>query len=306
MSTANFAAQSQGRPGLSPWRYLFLLPYSASFCVFIVLPFGVSLVLSFLQYDLTTQTTARFVGFRNYTEAFGDPFFWKAVFVTTKFAVLIIPTQLVAAVLLALGMNAITRGRQTVRAAIFLPTLFSVSVAGILWQWFYNGQFGLFNYLLRRACEVLHLPLIEVPWLTQPDLAMISIVLMTLWWALGGSAVVILTSLQQIPASLFEAAAIDGAGRWKMFWQVTLPQLRPVLVFMVVINTIGAFQLFAQAMILTHGGPEMSTRGVVQLIYDTAFANYRLGYGAAISWLLFMLIAGFSLIQFLVLRRVSR
>ena len=120
-----------------------------------------------------------------------------------------------------------------------------------------------------------------VPWLSSRDLAMPSIVLMTLWWTVGGSSAVILTGLQQIPRQITEAAAIDGANAWQTFWQVTLLMLKPVLLFMVVMNTIGAFQMFAQAMLLTGGGPEMSTRGVVQLIYDTAFNNYRLGYGAA-------------------------
>ncbi|HWP39590.1 MAG TPA: sugar ABC transporter permease [Tepidisphaeraceae bacterium] len=280
--------------------YLFLAPYTAALLTFVILPLVVSMLLAFCQYDLTTRQSVRFVGLRNFREAlFGDPFFWRAVGVTFHYVALIIPSQLVLSMLLALGMHAMTRGLHTVRALLFLPGMFSVAVTGILWQWFYNQEFGLFNYLLRQ------LGLGPVPWLSNPNLAMPSIVLMTLWWTAGGSSVVILTGLQQIPAQIFEAAAIDGANRWQIFWRVTLPMLKPVLLFMVVMNTIGAFQMFAQAMILTGGGPEMSTRGVVQLIYDTAFGNYRLGYGAAISWLLFVLIAGFSLIQYALLRRAA-
>ncbi|WP_428940874.1 carbohydrate ABC transporter permease [Fontivita pretiosa] len=280
--------------------YLFVLPYAAAFLTFVILPLVVSLVLAFCQYDLTTRQSLRFVGLRNFREAlFGDPFFWRAVAVTFHYVALIIPSQLVLSMLLALGMHAMTRGLHTVRALLFLPGMFSIAVTGILWQWFYNQEFGLFNYLLKQV------GLGPVPWLSNPSLAMPSIVLMTLWWTAGGSSVVILTGLQQIPAQIFEAAAIDGANRWQIFWRVTLPMLKPVLLFMVVMNTIGAFQMFAQAMILTGGGPEMSTRGVVQLIYDTAFGNYRLGYGAAISWLLFVLIAGFSLIQYTLLRRAA-
>lgn len=280
--------------------YLFLVPYGASFLTFIVLPFVVSLALAFCQYDLTSQQSLRFVGLENFKEAlFKDPFFWRSVGVTFRYVVLIIPAQLVGSMLLALGLNAMTRGRNSVRALLFLPGMFSVAVAGILWQWFYNMEFGLFTYLLRKV------GLDPIPWLSNRDLAMPSIVLMSLWWTIGGSAVVVLTGLQQIPRQIFEAASIDGATRWQTFWQVTLPMLKPVLLFMVVMNTIGAFQMFAQAMILTGGGPEMATRGVVQLIYDTAFANYRLGYGAAISWLLFLFIAGFSLAQFRLIRRVS-
>jgi multiple sugar transport system permease protein len=279
--------------------YLFLVPYAASFLVFIVLPFVVSLVLAFCQYDLTSGRSLHFVGLRNFNEALHDPFFWKAVWVTFRYVAWIIPTQLILSMLLALGMNAMTRQRNTVRAMLFLPGMFSIAVTGILWQWFYNQEFGLFGYL----CKQVGLP--ALPWLSNINLAMPAIVLMSLWWTVGGSAAVILTGLQQIPTQILEAAAIDGATRWQTFWRVTLPMLKPVLLFMVVMNTIGAFQMFAQSMLLTNGGPEMTTRGVVSLIYDTAFGDYRLGYGAAISWLLFFLIAGFSLIQFRLIRRVT-
>jgi multiple sugar transport system permease protein len=281
--------------------YLFLVPYTASFVTFVMFPFVLSLVLAFCQYDLTSKESVQFVGLSNFKEAFGDRFFWMACGATFRYVAMIIPAQLVVAMLLALGMHAMTRGRDTVRALLFMPGMFSIAVVCILWGWFYNQEFGLFTYLLR----IIGLP--SVPWLTNRDLVMPSIVAMTIWWSVGGSAVVILTGLQQIPPQLFEAAAIDGASKWQTYWQVTLPMLKPVVLFMVVMNTIGAFQLFAQPVLLAPGGvaggPEMRTRGVVQLIYDTAFANYRLGYGAAISWLLFAMIAGFSLIQYRILRR---
>lgn len=279
--------------------YAFLLPYAAVFLVFIVLPFMVSLVLAFCQYDLTTQRAIRFVGARNFNEAFHDQFFWKAVGATFRYVAMIIPAQTLLAMLLALGMNAMTRGRKSVRALLFLPGLFSISVTALLWNWFFDEEFGLFNHLLHE----IHLP--GVPWLSSSHVAMPSIVLMSLWWTVGGSAAILLTGLQQIPSQIMEAAAIDGASAWHAFWKVTLPMLRPVLLFIVVLNTIGGFQMFAQSMLLTNGGPEFTTRGVVQLIYDTAFMNYRLGYGAAISWLLFLLIAGFSLAQYRLLRRYS-
>jgi ABC-type sugar transport system permease subunit len=289
-------------------NYLFLVPYGVSFLTFIILPFVVALVLAFCQFDLTSRDSMRYIGLNNFREAVNDRFFWRATSVTFRYVAMIIPAQLVLSMLLALGMHAMTRGRNTVRALLFLPGMFSIAVTGILWQWFYNGEFGLFNYLLNKLGSLVPwFGISSVPWLSSPRMALPSVVIMSLWWTLGGSSVIILTGLQQIPAQLFEAAAIDGASRWQTFWKVTLPMLKPVLLFMVVMNTIGAFQMFAQAMILTGGtsGPEMSTRGVVQLIYDTAFANYRLGYGAAISWLLFIMIAGFSLIQYGLLRRAS-
>ena len=269
--------------------YLFMLPYGLVFLTFIVLPFVVSLVLAFSEYDLTSQRHASFIGLRNFREAlFEDRFFWKAVGATFQYVAWMIPAQIIVAMLMALGMNAMTRGKHTVRALLFMPGLLSISVTAILWQWFYNEEFGLFNHLLKR----IELP--AIPWLSNIHVAMPSLVLMTLWWTVGGSAAVLLTGLQQIPAQISEAAAIDGASGWRGFWLITLPLLKPVLLFMVVMNTIGAFQMFTQSLLLTNGGPEMATRGVVQLIYDTAFADYRLGYGAGRSgWLLFIMIAGF-------------
>jgi multiple sugar transport system permease protein len=279
--------------------YLFLAPYAAAFCAFIVLPFLVAMVLAFLQLDLASQASPRFVGLRNFTEALADPYFWRALRATLSFVVLAVPATLTLSLLLALGLHAMTSGRDAVRAILFLPGMLNVAVAAILWQWFYNGQFGLFNHLLRGA------GLDAVPWLSSRWMAMPSIVVMSLWWTIGGATVVLLAGLQQIPPQLWEAAAIDGAGRWQSFRHITLPMLKPVLMFVAVMNTIGAFQVFGQPFLLTRGGPELATRGVVQYIYETAFNNYRLGYGAAMSWLLFAVIGVFSLVQYHLLRRAA-
>jgi multiple sugar transport system permease protein len=168
-------------------------------------------------------------------------------------------------------------------------------VAGILWRWFYNSEFGLFNAYLT--------PLgLKVPWITDARWAMKSIVLMTLWWTVGGPTVALLAGLQNIPAHYHEAAALDGATGGQTFLHVTLPLLRPVLLFVVVLNIIGAFQVFGQTFMITRGGPELSTRSLVQYIYETAFNNYRMGYAAALSWLLFLVIAAFSFAQFRLMR----
>ncbi len=283
-------------------RWLFLMPFGLAFGAFVLLPLVFAMVLAFCRYDLTAGEPMRFVGLSNFAEALSDRFFWKAVGVTLTYTLWIVPLQIVLSTLLAVGMNAMgvmNRSKQLVRMLLFLPGLFSIAVAGILWQWFYNREFGLFNFLLRQ------LGIEGMPWLTDVNWAMPSIVLMTLWWTLGGSAVVVLNGLQQIPPTILEAAEMDGAGAWRRFWSITLPMLKPVLLFMVVMNTIGAFQMFGQALMLTGGGPEMSTRGVVSLIYDTAFGDFRLGYAAAISWLLFLLIAGFAWVQFRIIRRVA-
>lgn len=278
--------------------YGFVLPYAGSFALFIVFPFVLAFVLAFMKLDLTSQQPAAFVGLDNFAEALGDHYFRRAVAVTFVFVALAVPATVALAMLLAVGMNAMTnkRGRNWVRALLFVPGMLNVAVAAILWQWFYNGEFGLFNHYLQSW------GFDGVPWLSDRRLAMVSVVVMTLWWTVGGSAILLLAGLQQVPNELFEAAALDGAGGWRRFWSVSLPMVRPVLLFVVIMNTIGGFQVFGQPYLMTRGGPELATRGVVQYIYETAFNNYRLGYGAAMSWLLFAIIAVFSFIQLRVLR----
>lgn len=281
--------------------YLFIAPYALSFTCFVVLPFCVALVLAFLKVDLTTHEAASFVGMANFKEALADPYFWKAAGATATFVVLSVPLTIVLAVLLSVGMHSMgtRRRRNTVRAMLFIPGMLNVAVAAILWQWFYNGEFGLFNHYLEG------MGLSGIPWLSSRNLAMPSIVIMTAWWTVGGSAILLLAALQQVPEELWEAAAIDGAGAWRRFWAISIPMIQPVLLFVLIMNTIGAFQVFGQPYLLTRGGPELMTRGVVQYIYETAFNNYRLGYGAAMSWLLFAAIAVFALVQFRLMRRSS-
>lgn len=281
-------------------EYLFLAPYTAAFCGFIVLPFLVALVLAFVDLDLTSQEGPKFVGTGNFREALADPYFWKAVVATFSFVVLAVPSTIILSVLLGVGMHAMTGGRNAVRALLFLPGMLNVAVAGILWQWFYNGEFGLFAHLLGE------MGFEPIPFLADRHLAMPAIVVMTLWWSIGGSAVLVLAALQQIPGQIYEAASIDGASSWRKFWSVSLPMIRPVLMFIIVINTIGAFQVFGQPFMLTKGGPELATRGVVQYIYETAFNNYRLGYGAAMSWLLFVIIGVFTVMQHFILRKSNQ
>ncbi len=275
----------------------FLAPYGLAFFTFLVVPIVVAIVLSVMQFDLTSREHIQFVGLRNFRDALGDEYFWKALKATLFFAVLMVPSLVTTALAMAFGMNSMTRGRRQVRSMLFLPAMFNVAVAGILWQWFFNGEFGLFNFALKN------MGMQPVPWLSDLHFAMPSIVLMSLWWSVGGTSVILLAALQQIPKGILEAAVLDGAGSMALLTKVTLPLIEPVLLFVVVTNTIAAFQMFGQAFLLTRGGPELTTRGLVQYIYETAFNNYRLGYGAAMSWMLFAIIAVFALIQYGFLRR---
>lgn len=276
---------------------LFMLPYGLSFSLFILFPIGVALFLSVMQYDLTAKDSIKFIGGQNFTDLMKDDYFKQAFVATVRYVILMVPSLLVTALALAVGLNALEKGKNLFRGMIFLPGMFTIAVAAILWQWFYNLEFGFFNFLIR------HFGGQPVPWLSEKALAMPSIVLMSLWWTSGGTAVILLAALQQIPKMYLEAASLDGAGSWVTFARITIPLIRPVLLFTVLTQTIGAFQMFPQASLLTAGGPELSTRGAVQYIYETAFNNYRLGYAASMSWALTAVIMVFGIAQFVAMRR---
>jgi multiple sugar transport system permease protein len=270
---------------------LLLLPYLITFIVFVALPFVVAMLLAFVQLDLANKGSSKYVGLGNFRDAYNDPLFWKAMGATGHYALLMVPSVIIIGFSMALGMNAMSRGREMVRALVYLPSMLNIAATGILWQWFFNGQFGLFNFGLKTAGSD------PVPWISDKAHAMPSVVMMSLWWTVGGTSIVLLTGLQQIPKVFIEAAALDGASMPAIFSRITLPLLKPVLLFVFITSTIAAFQMFGQAFILTNGGPEFSTRGLVQYMYETAFNGYRFGYGAAIGWVLFALVLVFALIQ---------
>jgi multiple sugar transport system permease protein len=276
--------------------YLFAAPYLLLFGGFVVLPLLFGLGLSLFRWDMLSAAPARFAGVDNYREALGDRYFWMALGATGRFVGMAVPLTILTALAIAVGISSVPqRGQAFYRAAYYLPTVITITVSGLLWRWFYNAEFGLFNAYLGKIG-------MKAPWITDPQWAMVSLVLMTVWWTTGGPMIALLAGLQNIPASYYEAGAIDGATGWRRFFHITLPMLRPVLLFVVVMNVIGAFQVFGQVYIITRGGPEMSTRTMVQYIYETAFNNYRMGYAAALSWLLFAVIALFSALQFRLMR----
>ena len=271
--------------------YMFLAPYMASFFAFIFLPVCVALWLAFVQLDLANKANSKFVGLQNFKDAVGDDGFKGALMATWHYTYLMVPSVLFIATGLGLGMFGMSRGREIARALIYIPAMLNVAATGILWQWFFNTEFGLFNFTSKR----LHLP--TVPWLSDEKFAMPAVVIMSLWWTIGGTAVIVLTGLQQIPKPFFEAAALDGASGRQILTKISFPLLKPVLGFVFVTTTIASFQMFGQAAVLSGDGPNFSTRGIVQYIFFIAFNGYRFGYGAAISWILFFIIAVFSLAQ---------
>ena len=282
--------------------YAFLAPYLLLFAVFTLGPLLFGLGLSVSHYDLAHDEPARLAGLDNYREAIASDEFRRSLGATVRFVALSVPITVPIALLLAVAVDAARGARQVIyRIGIFAPTVITISVVGLIWRWFYDREFGLFNALLAWPASRLHVGM-PIGFLDTPRSAMLAIVAMTLWWTVGGPMLVLLAALKQVPAHYYEAAAIDGAVGWRAFRHITLPLLRPALLFTLVVNVIGAFQVFGQPLMVTGGGPLQSTRVAMQFIYETAFRNYRLGYGAAMSWLLFCVIAAFAIVQFRLMR----
>ena len=234
--------------------YWFLAPYLVLFTVFTLGPLLFGFVLSFLNYDLAHAEPAKFIGTANYDEALSSEFFGKALWATVKFVLMSVPITVPLALLLAVAIESTQGPRQAIyRIGVFAPTVVTISVVGLMWRWFYDRDFGLANALLRPFASLLTTLHIDYPvkFLDYPNGAMASIVLMTIWWTVGGPVLVLLAGLKQIPATSYEAAAIDGATGWRAFWNITLPSMRPALLFTLVINVIGAFQVFGQPYMVT-------------------------------------------------------
>jgi len=285
----------RGRRRQTTTAYLFLAPGLLLFAVFRLYPLLEGLRLSFTNARLG-RPVYQFVGLANYLRLTEDSRFQVSLLNTAVYTVA--STVPILAVPLALAI-ALNRGRlrTVLRSVFFFPFTLSVVTVGLAWLWLLDPVVGPFNYYLRA---------LGVParsWLADPNTAMAAIIVTTVWWVTGYYLVIYLAGLQDIPRDLYEAAALDGAGGWRAFWAITLPLLRPVILFVVVTHVIGSFQLFGQVFVLTGGGPGDATRTVVQHLYETAFANFfQFGAASAMAWVLFAIIMVFSVVQFRLLR----
>lgn len=281
----------------------FLLPYLVLFAVFLLWPLLYGFYLSLQDWHLLSPSM-RYVGFANYAGVIQDDLFRKALVNTLFFVALSVPLGNLASLLIAIGLNSRPKGETLFKVCFYLPTVLSVAVVTVLWKWMYSAEFGLINHYLGRGYEALratHLATGEwkpIPWLGDPKYAMSSLVLMSVWWGAGGGMLIYLAGLRAIPESYYEAAEVDGASPWKRFWAITWPLLRPTTLFNLVVGLIGAFQVFGQVFMMTQGGPHWSTLTVVFYMYQTGFSLFKMGYGSAVAYTLFLVILGVTLIQF--------
>ncbi|WP_317441345.1 sugar ABC transporter permease [Streptomyces collinus] len=290
------------RPGapsvrrLLPPGLLFALPFLVLFALFMLWPLVQGLWMSLTDTSLSAHTPS-FVGLDNFSEALGDAEMWRSLGHTVWFTVL----STVPLVAVALGMALLVHtglpGQWVWRLAFFAPYLLPVGVVSLLWIWLYQPDLGLLNHLLDLVGVG------PVSWLSDESVTMWAIVLTTLWWTVGFNFLLFLAALQAVPDHLYEAAAIDGAGAWRRLWSITLPQLRRITAVVTVLQVLASLKVFDQVYLLTKGGPNNSTRPVIEYLYDVGFTGYRLGYASAISYVFFALVLLASAAQYAALRR---
>jgi multiple sugar transport system permease protein len=274
------ATPQRRRFSLTP--YLFILPHLVFFTLFLAWPFFYGLYISLFEFDFLRPERRPFVALGNYARIFdagGTVFkdFWRAVGNTGEFIVWSVPPLVIGALFLALLLNGKYPGRSLFRTVFFAPYALSVTVAAVLWWWIFQGQGGLINTYLAQLG-------IKGPnWLSHMPEAWVAITIATIWWTIGFNTVIFLAALQDIPSSLYEAAAIDGATPFQQFVHVTFPLLRPVLTFVITITLLASANLFGQPYIMTGGGPLQQTETVIQRIYIQGIGRSQMGMAAAMS-----------------------
>jgi cellobiose transport system permease protein len=294
-------AARRGRWDIKFSPYLYVAPFFLIFGAFNLFPVIYTTYVSMYDWSLI-RSGRSFVGFDNYAEVLGDEQFWTAVTNTVGIFVVSTVPQLLAALAIANVLNRQLRARTLFRMAVLVPNFTSVAAVGIVFGLLFAEQYGMINWLLDSV------GLNGVEWRSHSWSSWLAISAMVDWRWVGYNALIYLAAMQAIPRDLYEASAIDGAGRWRQFWQVTIPMIRPTVLFTVIISTIGGMQLFTEPYMFAYGrstgGVNHEYQTVAMYIYEKTFeGNFEYGYGSAVSWLLFLMIVIFALINFLLVRR---
>ncbi len=261
------------KKSISP--YFFVSPYLIHLTLFIVYPVVFSIILTFVKWNIISPM--KYVGFDNFLRLFQDRLVWISLYNTFIFLLIHIPLQIIIALTLAYFLNQKILFKGFFRAAFFLPFIISGVVITILWQQLYGYDSGLINKLLTDF------GLGKVAWLTNKNVAIISIAIMATWKNVGLYVILFLVGLQTVPQEYYEAADVEGASQWQKFWHITLPAINPTIFMVLILSTIGGFSLFIEPYIMTSGGPLNSTLSVMLYIYKQAFEFYHMGYAATIG-----------------------
>ncbi len=288
----------KARDGLMP--YLFLLPGGLLFVVFLIYPLADAFRISLLDWKIMPGAVSPFVGAANYARALSDPTFWLALRNTVLYAAVTVPAQMVLALLVAVALDSLPHGRVVYRTLFYLPVITSWVVVSLLFRYLFDADAGgIVNYTLMSLGLVAE----PVPWLREAGPAMAAIMALGVWKGIGWSMVIFLAALQTIPVELHEAAAIDGATGLRRFFGITLPLMRPALVFVMVTLIIGGFNVFLSVYLMTGGGPLHRTDTLLTYMYDQAFNQLQFSYASALSYLLAIIVFAVSALQIKFLRR---
>jgi ABC-type sugar transport systems, permease components len=280
---------------------IFLLPGLVLFVLFFLGPMLYSLRISFFEWKIVHPDQSVFVGFQNYQRALSDPIFQRAILNTLAYTVITVTVKMILGLGVALLLNQRFRGRTFFRVAYYLPVITSWVIVSLLFEYMFNGQAGLVNYILK---DILRLIPKDVLWFADPILTLVPIILLDIWKGIGWAAIIFLAGLQTIPAELYEAARVDGANSAEQLRYITWPLLGPTTVFLIVVLVIGGLNAYVPFQLMTNGGDPMDlTHSVLTLMYEATFGRIDFGYGAAISYLLTVFVFMVSLVELRLLKQ---
>lgn len=263
----------------------------AFYLIFFFYPLIVSILGSFKEWNPINGTEA-FIGLDNYKRMFSDPLFSESLYNTFYFAILVVIGRVGLGLLIALGLYSIKKYQGILRTFYFLPVIMPMVSVALVWEWMYDPRIGLINMFLAMF------GIVGPNWLTDTDLAMNSVIMMTVWKDVGYAVVIIMAGLLNVDNSQIEAAEIDGAKYWQVVKNILIPSIKPTLIFVLITSVISYFQAFTQIFIMTEGGPGSSTHVLAYLIYNSAFKNFEFGYASALATTLFVIIMIITFIQF--------
>jgi len=280
--------------------FLFMLPGLIFFFVFQLFPLVKGLQISFYDWQLMPGKVSEFIGFDNYVRAFQDQVFWRAFKNTIVYTLITVPGQMILAMLAALLLTSLPKGRGIFRAIYYIPVITSWLIVSVLIRYMFQSPQGLVNYFL---VEVFHLVEDPIPWLRQANTSFVPILFLGIWKGIGWNMVIYIAALLGVPIELKEAASIDGANGWQRFWHIIAPLISPTIVFTLIMLLIGGFNVFISVYLITGGGPMQQTEVLLSFAYHQAFDFLDFGYGAAISYIMAFLIVFLSVLQIKFLRR---
>lgn len=289
------ARRMAGRKGELPGALAFLSPTLLVLSAFVFFPVVFSFYLSFHKWNMFSASQ-EFVGLGNYASIVENPEFWSVLQNTVFYTLGTVPLNMAVSLGIAFFLNKRLAGKKLLRTMFFAPVVMSSVAAAVIWRWVYEPSFGLLNYVLAWF----GIP--AVNWLNDPTSAMFALIVMGVWKTFGFNMVLFSAGLQGIPDHYYEAAQIDGAGKWRQFWNITVPLLSPTTFFVLVMSVIGSFQVFDTVYVLTSGGPLGSTKVLVFYLYEQAFKFFDMGYASAVAYLLFAIVFILTMLQMKYLR----